>query len=312
MALFRSVLFAPLLLLVVVHHGASSSQSMQQGTMTPATASTPAADRFSEVLASIRRIEEENGCRIGIAYDDPSTSATIRYRAAEQFHAASTMKVPVMIEAVRRAEAGEFALTDTLLVDPRCKSVIDGSEYLCDARDYLESKFHQPETILRLIEEMIINSDNLATNLLIQKLGPERITQTMRELGAANGSVVRGLSDEKAYQAGLSNRITADDLNALMRALGEDSAASPVGCELMRSILLRQHYTKMIPALLPAGVRVANKTGNITAVDHDTAIVYTAKGVYYLTILTDGHRAGESGIPLGAEISRAIYEARGR
>ena len=267
--------------------------------------------RFNNGLRSeIERLEKKHGCRIGVSFRDDEIPFEFGYRGNELFHAASTMKVPVMIEVFHNVEQGRMKLDDTVLLNPICQSMIDNSDFECDAEKYLTARLGQQETILKLTEQMIVVSDNLATNLLIRMVTPQRITATMRALGAKDGFVLRGVQDELAYRAGVSNKLTPNDLTTLMAAIADDKAGTPESCEAMREILFAQEHNTMIPAQLPAGTRVAHKTGSITKIRHDTAIVYTDKGRYVVTIMTDGIENEEESTALVADLSRRIYEGR--
>lgn len=262
------------------------------------------------IVKEIQGVERERGVRIGLVYKDAASGAFIHHRANELFHAASTMKVPVMIEIFRRADAGELSMTDLVSVDPVFESMLDGSPYEADARKILSEKIGGKVSVMVLAEQMIVVSDNLATNLLITMATPQRITKTMRALGANDGYVVRCLMDIPAYDAGFSNRISAADLTILMEAIDKGKAASAESCGEMKRILLAQEYNDLIPAELPKDVRVAHKTGSITAINHDTAIVYAPDGAYYLTVLTDGFAESEEAAKAVAGFSRKIHEHR--
>lgn len=266
----------------------------------------------ARVLERVRAVETELGCRIAVAFRDKEYPLVVEYRADERFHAASTMKTPVLIEVFRQAEAGEFSLDDEIVVDPVCHSFLDETTFVCDAGEYLTSRLNKPESIRKIAEQMIVVSDNLATNLLLSKCGYRRVNSTMRELGAHRGYVLRGVQDTPAYEADLSNRMTAADLNRLNEAIDRGVAASPESCAAMREILLAQEHNLMIPAKLPQGVRVAHKTGSVTGVRHDTGIVYAPFGTWYLTVLTDGLADGDAGKAAIADLSRFVYDERQR
>lgn len=277
----------------------------------PTPNGSSAATRLErDLVKAAQRAERQMGGRLAMAFVDPGAGISATYRGDELFHAASTMKVPVMIEVFRQAEAGKFSLQDTIMLDPVCRSFIDDSPFECEPARGLKEKLHQPVTILELTEQMIVLSDNLATNLLIDECGARRITATMRELGAQRGYVLRGLMDEQAYRAGISNRMTAEDLSALMAAIVEDRAATPESCAQMRRILLDQQYRTMIPKGVPEGIPVGNKTGSITAVRHDTGFVDAPTGPYTLTILMDGVEDGDAATQAAAELSARVYEVR--
>lgn len=275
---------------------------------------TPLPERKSmfqdSILQEVQRLEKAHNCEIGLSFKDPDHDLAISHRADDLVHAASTMKIPVMIEVFRQADAGKFSINDEIKVDPMFESMIDGSPYETEPKDLLEKKIGQNVPILLLVEQMIDVSDNLATNLLIERCGTRRITATMRELGAKDGYVVRCLQDEESYQAGFSNRLTPNDLVTLVEAIENDKAANAESCAEMRRILLAQEYNDMISAQLPEGVKVGHKTGSITRHRHDAGVVYTDKGKYYLAIMTVGIENEEESSAMIAGLSRKIYDGR--
>lgn len=229
------------------------------------------------------------------------------------FHAASTMKTPVMIELFRRAEAGEFDLSDSIEVENKFYSIVDGSEFQLDldpdGDDPFERRVGEMATLYDLNHAMITYSSNLTTNLLIRLVGAEETTQTMRELGAENIRVLRGVEDLKAFEQGLSNRTTPRDLGIIFEHIANGTAVSPEMDSLMVEVLKDQFYKDVIPAKLPDEVVTANKTGFITGVRHDSAIVYLPDGQSYVLIyLTKNLPDGDRGTEIGTEISRMIYD----
>lgn len=242
---------------------------------------------------------------------DDSTQ-TILINDKEMFHAASTMKTPVMVELFKQAEAGEFSLDDSILVKNEFRSIVDSSRYTMDISEDSEGKLYsmigQKRTIRTLINDMITMSSNLATNILIEKVGAQNVTQTMRNYGADSILVLRGVEDIKAYEQGLSNRTTARDLMILFEKLGRGEAVSPKASEEMISILKKQHFNDMIPARLPDSVQVAHKTGSITGVNHDSGLVILPDGTKYVLVLLSKEAADrENVIDMFAEISHMIY-----
>jgi beta-lactamase class A len=164
--------------------------------------------------------------------------------------------------------------------------------------------------VRELVDRMITRSSNLATNAVIAVVGAQHANATAHRLGATRMNVLRGVEDSKAYEAGRNNTTTARDLAALLAALERGAAATPASTDSMRSILLRQEFNDRIPAGLPPGTRVAHKTGEITAIAHDAAIVYLPDGraPYVLVILTRGLRDTKASASLAADISRLVYE----
>jgi beta-lactamase class A len=236
---------------------------------------------------SVTVIDLESGARVGI--DDEVV-----------MHAASTMKVPVLVELYRQMAEGRIALEDPVLVRTTFTSIADGSRYELTADDDSEDALYRlvGRTVPRveLARRMIVRSSNLATNLLIEDVGAEAVRQTMVALGADGLHVLRGVQDIPAYDLGMNNTTTAAALATLLEALirceqGDVPAAlrpmRPEDCAGVTGILAAQELTERIPAGVPAGVRVANKTGWISTADHDAAIVYPpGRAPYVLVVLT--------------------------
>lgn len=272
----------------------------------------PTAD--DSLAARIRaRIASVPGARVAVAFRDLRTADTLYLDADSSFHAASTMKVPVMIELFRQVDAGKVTLDQPVLLTNRFASIVDGSPFSLDPADDSDSSLYRRigkrSTIEELLTLMITRSSNLATNTLIELVGASRAQATMRSLGATRIRVLRGVEDQKAYDRGLNNTTTARDLAIILQAIQENRAASAASCARMRDILLDQEFDTEIPAGLPPGTPVAHKTGWITGVLHDAAIVYPAgRDPYVLVVLTRGIPDRAVARALIADISRLVYE----
>lgn len=270
----------------------------------------PGRDSLTESIQA--RIAQEPGAQVGLAYIDLGTGDTLFLNADISFHAASTMKVPVMIELFRRSLTGSFAMGQRLMLVNRFASIVDGSPYELDAGSDSDSTLYHRigdrvpiDTLLRL---MITRSSNFATNTLITLVGADNVNRTMESLGARRMKVLRGVEDGKAFERGLNNTTTARDLAIVLRALEEGRAASPAATREMLGILLDQEFNEKIPAGLPQGTRVAHKTGEITAVSHDAAIVYPpGRKPYVLVVLTRGIADGRQSSKLIADLSGIVY-----
>ncbi|HSM18017.1 MAG TPA: serine hydrolase [Gemmatimonadales bacterium] len=255
-----------------------------------------------------------SGAEVGVYFRNLDTGDTVLINADLRMHAASTMKVPVMIQLFRDADEGRFAIDHPIPVGMTFTSIADGSTYDIDpASDSDSTLYHKVGSAVparELIDLMITRSSNLATNILIEFADARRVTATMRQLGADSIEVLRGVEDLKAYRAGLSNTTTARDLGVILTALAGGRAASEHSTAAMLAILEQQEFNEGIPAGLPAGTRVAHKTGWITAIDHDAAIVYPDGGPpYVLVVLVRGIEDHAVSSQLIATLSEITYRA---
>jgi beta-lactamase class A len=260
---------------------------------------------------------DASGATVGLYYRDLDSGDSLAYAADRRYHAASTMKVPVMMQVFRDRDAGLLSLEDSVPVTRTFASIVDGSPYDLDVADDSDSTLYARvggrASIRELVELMITVSSNLATNILISRVGPERANATAHAFGADSIAVLRGVEDGKAYEAGRNNTTTARDLGRVLAAIADGHAASDSSSREMLAILGRQRFNEGIPALLPPGTTVAHKTGSITALYHDAGIVTTPSGRrYVLVILTRGLEKEEDAHRLVAELSKIVYEERGR
>lgn len=249
---------------------------------------------------------------VAVAYYDAVTRDTLLIDGGRRYHAASTMKVPVLIQLAKEVDAGRASWSDTVAVRNSFRSIVDSSEYQLNRADDSDSTLYVSDgkglSVRELARLMIVRSSNLATNLLIERLEPAQITATARRLGADSILVLRGVEDGKAYDRGLNNTTTARDLAVLMDAIARGRAASPAQTRVMLEFLSAQEFNGGIPAGLPPGVRVAHKTGWITATAHDAAIIYPpGRGPYVLVVLTRGYPTEGEAERLMAELSGLVY-----
>ena len=250
--------------------------------------------------------------QIAVAYYDSRTEKTVLRNENLTFHAASTMKVPVMLGIFAAITRGELRLDQPVRVRNDFISILDGSTYALDPKEdsdpdlYKEIGSERP--LGELVRRMIVRSSNLATNLVIELIGAPHVMELMREIGATDLRVLRGVEDDKAYRAGLNNTTTARDLMTIYRTIAEMRAISAESSRAMTDILLAQEFNDGIPGGLPPGTRVAHKTGSITAIAHDSGIVYRPDGSWYvLVVLTRGFPKTEQAEKVIAEISRAAW-----
>jgi beta-lactamase class A len=260
------------------------------------------------ILARVQKSRAD----VGIAFRTLDGKDEWYSRADEPFHAASTMKVPVLIELFHQVKQGKLRLDDTLVITNQFRSIVDGSPYKLDPADDSEAELYnskdETRTLGQLAELMITVSSNFATNLLVERLGVEEIRAEVHALGADGMNVLRGVEDGKAFEKGMNNTTTARGLTILMTAIAEGKAVDAESSKQMAAILGRQKFNEAIPAGLPRGIRVAHKTGDITKVHHDAAIVY-AKRPFVLVVLVRGITQEKEAYALMGSIAHDLYAA---
>ena len=248
---------------------------------------------------------------LGISFFDAETTIQWSYNADTWFHAASTMKLAVLLGVFRQTERGELSLDAPVHVRNRFVSIINQQPFMLDLGRDADPDVHghlgKTLTVRELSYWMIIKSSNLATNLLVDVVGIPAIQTALDELEIDGIKVLRGVEDQAAFQAGLNNEVTAHGLAKLLRLIAEGKAYSQYASEEMLEILLDQQYRSGIPAGLPKAARVAHKTGTISTVHHDAGIVYLEdRKPYVLVVLTQFPAEATRGTAV-ADVSRDIY-----
>ncbi len=267
------------------------------------------------LLQQLEGIIAKSRAAVALAARRSSDGEMILLRADQRFHPASTVKVCIMMEAYRQARAGEMSLDDLVVIRNEFPSLVDGSPYSLLVEDDSEKELYdcigRRFTKRELIRRMIAVSSNLASNLLLEELGATRVTAFMRTLGAQDLIVLRGFEDKFAYRRGLNNVATARGFMQALTKLANREVVSPADSGEMIEILFQQQFNEMIPARLPAGVRVAHKTGWAADYHHDVGIVYPPRGEpFALCILTKGYAEEEdpAAHALVADLAKAIYD----
>lgn len=253
--------------------------------------------------------------RLGIAFYDSQTTLQWSFNADTLFHAASTIKIAVLLGAYAMVSRGELTTDAPVHVRNRFTSIVDGSPFTVvggpmDAE--VEKHVGRTMTIEALAYEMITKSSNLATNLLIDVVGVETIRKCLEELRIDGIVMLRGVQDEVAFQAGINNLVTANGVLRLLRMIADGRAYSPQVCAQMLEIMLDTRAKSGIPAGVPGDASVAHKTGNISTVHHDAGIVYIGnRRPYFLVVLTQ-FPADVGRSTAVAEVSQGIFETLGR
>jgi beta-lactamase class A len=275
----------------------------------------PASPRERALRTEIQKIEKESGAKaIAVALHDLETGFELRYHADRWFHAASTIKVPILLGAFAAIDRGELLPHSRVHVRNRFLSCVEDIPFRVESGRDSNSAVHNAIGKMMRVDElayhMITTSSNLATNLLLGVMGSEAVNATLHQLNLVEGiELCRGVEDELAFEKSINNRVTADGLLRILVLLAQGKAFSPALSRRMMDILHGQEFNQGIPARLPKGARVAHKTGEISTVAHDAGVIYLPKRKpYVLVILTEWDPAVSGRSRTIAAISHAVYE----
>jgi beta-lactamase class A len=270
--------------------------------------------KHSKILQkNIQKVLKKQDGTFAVAFKNLSTGKELLVNAEENFHAASTMKTPVMIEVFKQAKQGRFSLNDSIVIKNEFKSIVDSSVYSLDSSDDSETEIYrhigEKRSLYDLLYQMITSSSNLSTNLIIGLVDAKNVMKTMREMGAKKIMILRGVEDNKAFEKGLNNTTTAYDLMLIFEKIANGSAVDQRSSEEMIKILLNQEDHDIIPAELPKDLKVAHKTGWITSVHHDSGIVFLPNGKKYILVLLSKNLKDEkAAVKAMADVSKMIYD----
>ena len=253
-----------------------------------------------DVTPQIDQMAKELGGIVSVAVRDIKNAFDFSYREDERVYSASVIKVPVLVEAVRWLRDGNVSLDTefTLGFDDR----VPGSGVLRFMHGGMPLTYHD------LMVLMIITSDNHATNMLIDFLSPESITNTMRSFGYTATDCQRRIFDYEAMERGLFNYIGAGEIADLCKRIYTKQAAGGEWDELALKIMRMQLDSEKLQALLPEDVNIASKPGEQENVMHDCGVIWTDDFCYSICIATEGWESRSDAFMTIARISRLIYE----
>lgn len=280
----------------------------------PVTSSPASGESARSLRDRLEELEEKSGARgLAVAVHDLETGTQFGYRAERWFHAASTIKLAVLLGAFAAIHEGKLLPQSRLHVRNRFRSAYDGSSFRVrserDADSEVQASIGKSMRVRDLARNMIIRSSNLATNLLLDLLGIEFLQRVLEQHGLSGIDLRRGVEDELAFEHGINNRVTADGLVQLLRQIAEGRAFTSEFSEQMLEILHDQEFRSGIPAGLPAHARVAHKTGEISTIAHDAGIVYLPhRRPYVVAILSEWEPETSGRSPTIAAASYLVYE----
>jgi beta-lactamase class A len=276
---------------------------------------TPATRSVVGLEKAIRtRIAQEKDATIGVSVIDLESGLRIGINDTITMHAASTMKVPIMIEVFRQLERNGGSLDDLIPIKNEFTSIADGSRYSLSPADDSDSTLYRMVggqlPLREVVRLMIARSSNLAANILIERVTPAAIKATLAELDASGMAVLRGVEDNAAYRRGLNNTTNSRGLAKALEGIARCKVNTKKSCEEMIEIMAAQEFNSMIPAGIPIVTKVAHKTGWITGIRHDGGIVDPpGQKPYVIVVLTRGVQDTARADKVGADISGYVWDA---
>jgi len=264
-----------------------------------------------------RRIAEISSERkltaASVAIHDYQSDRSFDLESGRWFHAASVIKLAVLLGVFKAIEEGRFRLDDPVHVRNRFRSIVGGAVYRVERDRDGDIECHRrigrTMQIGELSRAMIVRSSNIATNLLLDLVGLDFVRRTLSAAHVEGVRMMRGVEDHAAFEHGINNEMTTAGARQLLRVINEEGFLRQESRECIREILLAQEFNSMIPAQLPKNVKVAHKTGEISTHSHDAGVVYPAgREPYVVAIFTESESASDQRTRAVAEISAAIYE----
>ena len=229
---------------------------------------------------------------------DLSTGYHTGLNASASMPAASTIKIPVMVEVFHQLETGRFDLQKRVVLRTSDKDW--GSGDLCDA----PAGTSYP--VSELLEKMIDISDNTATNMLIRLVGRHNINHSMTNLGLAR-TRLRDDIRTTGWSVRLELRTSPSDLVRLLTLMAQRRLIDEWSSNEMISILEQDQYNTLIPEPLPDDVPIAHKTGSFFDTLNDAGIVYTSDAPYVIAVMTTALPSQDRGRTFIHSISRLAY-----
>jgi beta-lactamase class A len=255
---------------------------------------------------------------LGVSVFDYQSGCAWQYEGGRWFHAASTIKIAILAAVFDAIDAGRFTLESRVHVRNYFRGAVDGLPFRVqasrDANAEVYEAIGKTMRIGELARHMIASSSNLATNLLLDVAGLEAARQTLSARGITGVDLQRGVEDDRAHQAGCNNRVTADGLVRLLRAIHDRDGFSEGSSQAMLNVMFDQRFAGAIAPGLPEAIRavarVAHKTGDISTASHDAGLVFLpGRPPYAIALLAESPGDAADRTAALTAASRAVYDA---
>lgn len=234
--------------------------------------------RFSTLEREVLKLVDACKGRVGLVI--ASKDRTIEINSEERFSSASLIKLPILIEGFRQSDRGLLDLHESISISQADR--VEGTGVIQSLSSDIDLK------IIDLMTLMIIVSDNIATNLLIERLGMDQVNKCMKLIGMKNSELNRKMMDFEALKNGADNYTTANDMITCLKAIAGQEYLTIESTEQSLRMMERQQFKDKLAATISAEeMIVANKTGGLPGVEHDCAQFRYKDEVIYAAVLMD-------------------------
>jgi len=259
------------------------------------------------------RLAVRSGTVLSVWAGAPAGTAWLTRRPDAVHHAASTLKLALVIAAHRLAVTGRLRLDASVIVQPVFASAAGGAPYEVtadyDNDDQVWRRLGEPVPVWWLMERAVVRSSNLATNLLLEQVGTSAVDEVYDAVGAVRSRLRRGIQDTRAAERGIANTATAADLAAVLCGLLSGRLLDPAAADAVESLLAASEWNDGIPAGLPAGTYAAHKVGWTDECCHDVGVVRPAHDDPFVLSICTSTRTGNGTGRTEAEAHAVVAEA---
>ena len=275
----------------------SAVDTIRQAAVAQNTAETERAS--ATIRQAIEQVSAPYGETVSVTYlPVGSPAGIVSVNGATQHASASMIKLVVLAALLDKVAAGEIDLAAQ--VEVTSSDIVSGTGTVQD---------DGPGTyeLRELARRMIADSDNTATNVIVDLIGMDAVNEEASKLGLTGTVMARKMMDMVAADQGMRNRMTSDDAATILNLIASGKLVNEQMSELAMSFLLQQTINAGLTDAIPAGVQVAHKTGELIQAEHDGGIVLAAHP-YVLVVMTEGID-NYLGVSVIADVSRAVYVA---
>lgn len=270
---------------------------------TNAVSSISDSDRpigFHELMTELEKQAAKFKGEAGILVKDLQTQQTIGINSSKLFPSASLVKVPIMAAYFQAQAEGKLNISDKLVLKRKHKI------RSCSKLYFVRTGTKIP--ISDLIERMITESDNTATNVLVDNLGFSYLNQKFVEFGLKNTDIRRDIMDLEWRNAGIENYTTAEDMAVLLEKIYRGQLVSVDASAQMLAVLKRQKVNDRLPKGLPGNITIAHKTGLLKGTVSDVGVVFTTKGDFIICVITSDIRNFRTAKRFIGKIAACTYD----